>query len=109
VDEEGIDEPNTTANISEKGSCPANDVLGLLAAESSVSSQYCAVRPISPLADVNRKARHDDLSAVEQDKGWEERTWGARLLHTSTCRKMDDQIGTCRELGLGAKFTEVAS
>jgi hypothetical protein len=71
VDEEGIDEPSTTANIGEKGSCPANDVLGLLAAESSVSSQHCAVRPIGPLAGVNRKARHDDLSAVEQDRAGE--------------------------------------
>ena len=66
--EEGIDEPSTTANIGEKGSCPANDVLGLLVAESSESSQHCAVRPISPLAGVNRKVRHDDLSAVEQDR-----------------------------------------
>lgn len=102
MDEEGIDEPSTTANIGEKGSCPTNDVLGLLAAESSVSSQHCAARPISPLAGVNRKARHDDLSAVEQDRAGES---GLGLLHTSTCRKKDDQIGTCGALGLASKFT----
>jgi len=110
VDEEGIDEPSTTANIGEKGSCPANDVLGLLAAESSVSSQHCAVRPISPLAGVNRKARHDDLSAVEQDRTGKSGLGGLGYCIQVLVGKKDDQIGTRGGgLGLGSKFTEAAS
>ena len=109
MDEEGVDEPSTTANIGEEGSCPANDVLRLLATESSVSSQHCAVRPISPLAGVNRKARHDDLSAAEQDRAGKSGLRGVGYCIQVVVGKRMTKSGLAEGWALDSKFTEVAS